>query len=69
MYPPALSKAEADALDELDKESHRAHKAQGRRRHFAEYPCIQAYGPFRELILDPSRESFHHPLGKGRNYV
>ena len=69
MYPPALSMEEADALDELDKASHRAHKAQGRRRHFADKPCIQAHGPFRELILDPSRVSLHHPLGVGRNYV
>ena len=63
LHAPELTAAEADELDMQDARLYRNFTEQGKRRHIAERPCMQAEGPFVHIILDPARMSVHHPLG------
>ena len=65
LRPPILSEAQADEIDEVEAAKYRALRARGLRRHAAEKPCVQALGPLWPIVVDPSRFSRHHPLGKG----
>ena len=65
LHAPTLSPEEADVLDAKDARLYRDFTKQGKRRHIAERPCMQAEGPLVQIVLDPARESVHHPLGVG----
>ena len=67
-YAP-LTHEQADELDEIElQENIREYSRKGFRRHAARIPVVQAQGPLRQIVLDPSRVSVHHPLGWGHNY-
>ncbi len=66
MRGPALSQEESDALDRLCcPDNVTLHKA-GKRRHFADLPCVRLHGPILPVIA--LRQGGHHPLGFGHNY-
>ena len=68
MYPPMLTHEQANELDNVANRHVAELRTHGLRESFAAKPCMQAYGPMRCVVVDPSRESGHHILGRGRNY-
>ena len=68
MYPLVITPDEADVLDANESERIKNLLSKGLRRHAALTPSVRAHGPLREVVIDPSVSSNHHPLGRGHNY-
>ena len=66
MRGPVLTQEESDALDSIDCPSNVLLHRAGKRRHFAEFPCVRLHGPILPILT--IRQSSHHPLGFGHNY-
>ena len=63
-----LSEETACELDLKDRVAARALSLKGHRRHFAEKPCVQAFGPLPLVLSASVVDGNHHPLGIGRSY-
>ena len=66
---PIVSDDEALALDEGQRQRNRELYKQSRRRHARDHPVIQAFGPWNQLLVPPTRPSHHHALGHGWSYA
>ena len=66
--PPKLTREEADELDKIDLSRHADLQAKGLRRHAATVGCIRLTGPLMPIVIDPSKESSHHALGRGHQH-
>eukprot|EP00973_Karenia_brevis_P046926 6510787-Karenia_brevis.AAC.1 len=69
LHPFVLSPDQADALDAEEHARHKALQASGCRRHHVLRRCVRLPGPLLPVILAEDRESTHHPLGIGRNFI
>ena len=67
MGPPCITHEQADVLDLAEKDMIKSYLNKGHSRSYAEKSCVQMYGPFSDIVIDPDMESKHHPLGKGRH--
>ena len=63
-----MSEEEANAIDEECKVENVRLQRLGFRRHHAPLPSMRLQGPLRPIIMG-GRESSHHPLGVGHNYI
>ena len=66
--PPRLTREEADELDKIDLARHADLQAKGLRRHAATVGCARLSGPLMPIVIDPSKESSHHALGRGHQH-
>ena len=66
--PPKLTREEADELDQYDRVHHAALQAKGLRRHAATEVCIRLSGPLMPVVINPSKASSHHILGRGHQH-
>ena len=66
--PPKLTRDEAEELDQNDRVLHASLQAKGLRRHAATEGCTRLSGPLLPIVVNPSKASSHHALGRGRQH-
>jgi len=66
---PLLSRAQADAVEQQERDRCRALSRAGMRRHHVGSPAVQLCGPLLPIVPLSVAQGGHHPLGIGHAYL